>query len=157
MAKRYKHDEPYYQRKPMEPLITPQASAVLQIVILVILFASMGFKQKNKYWQHGFLTLVATVLNLFSFLLVMLPSVLRMEIIQTQPFNIISILALSHSAIGAITVLLSVWLVAAWRLQSAPKECFKRKNLMWITMALWVLSLILGFLLYAYLYTTLIS
>jgi len=140
----------------LEPLIPPQANAVLQIVILVILFASMGFKRKNKYWQHGALTLVATVLNLFSFLLAMLPSALGKEIIQTQPFHIVSIVTLFHSAIGAVTVLLSVWLVAAWHLQSTPKDCFKRKNLMRVTMVLWMLSLILGYLLYTYLYTTLI-
>ncbi len=116
----------------------------------------MGFKRKNKYWQHGALTLVATVLNLFSFLLVMLPSALGKEIILTQPFHIVSIVILFHSAIGAVTVLLSVWLVAAWHLQSAPKDCFKRKNLMRVTIVLWTLSLILGYLLYTYLYTTLI-
>ncbi len=140
----------------MGPLFPPQVNAALQIVILVILSASMWFKRKNKHWQHGAMTLVATVLNLFSFLLVMLPSALGKEIVQTQPFHSVSIVILSHSAIGAITVVSGIWLVAAWHLQSATKDCFKRKNLMRITMALWMLSLILGFVLYAYLYTTLI-
>jgi uncharacterized membrane protein YozB (DUF420 family) len=116
----------------------------------------MGFKRKKRYWHHGALFLVATVLNLFSFLLVMLPSALGKEIVQTQPFHVVSIVILSHSAVGAVTVLLSVWLVAAWHLQSATKDCFRRRNLMRATMALWMLSLVLGYLLYAYLYTTLI-
>jgi len=137
-------------------LIPPQANAMLQIVILVILLAGLGFKRKNKYLRHGTLTLVATVLNLFSFLLVMLPSLLEKEIVRTQPFHIISVVTLFHSAVGAVTVVLSVWLTAAWHLQSTPKDCFKRKNLMQITMVLWTLSLILGYLLYTYLYTTLI-
>ncbi len=116
----------------------------------------MGFKRKKKYRQHGALTLVATMLNLFSFLLVMLPSVLRLEIIRTQPFHIVSIVTLSHTAIGAVTVLLGVWLVAVWHLQSAPRDCFKRKNFMRVTIVFWMLSLILGFLLYAYLHTAFI-
>ncbi|MDH7563329.1 MAG: DUF420 domain-containing protein [Candidatus Bathyarchaeota archaeon] len=140
----------------MDPLIPPQINAALQIAILVILSASMGFKRKKKYRQHGALTLIATVLNLFSFLLVMLPSALGKEIVQTQPFHAVSVAILSHSVVGAVTVLLSVWLVAAWRLRSETKDCFKRKNLMRATIALWMLSLVLGFLVYAYLYTTLI-
>ncbi|MBS7633239.1 hypothetical protein KEJ15_06455 [Candidatus Bathyarchaeota archaeon] len=140
----------------MDPLIPPQMNAVLQIIILAILFASIGFKIKKKYWQHGALTLIATVLNLFSFLLVMLPSALGKEIIQTQPFHAVSIAILSHSIVGAVTVLLSLWLVATWHVRSETKDCFKRKNLMRVTIALWMLSLVLGFLVYAYLYTTLI-
>ncbi len=140
----------------MEPVIPPQVNAILQIVILVILSASLGFKRKHKYRQHGTLTLAATVLNLFSFLLVMLPSLLGKEIIQTQPLHIVSIVILSHSAIGFVTILLSLWLVAAWHFHAETKDCFKRKNLMRVTMGLWTLTLILGFLLYTYLHTTLI-
>ncbi len=140
----------------MQPLISPQVNAALQIAILVILSVGMGFKRKKRYWQHGALTLVATVLNLFSFLLVMLPSVLRLEILRTQPFHIVSIVTLSHTAIGAVAVLLGISLVAVWHLQSTSKDCFRRKNWMRVTIVLWMFALVLGFLLYAYLYTTLI-
>ena len=140
----------------MEPLIPPQVNAVLQFVILVFLSIAIGFKRRNSYWRHGALTLVATVLNLFSLLTVMLPSALGKEIIRTQPFHIVSVVTFFHSSIGAVTAFLSVWLVVTWHLRSSPKDCFKRKNLMRVTMALWMFSVILGFLLYAYLHTTLL-
>ncbi len=137
-------------------LISPQINAVLQIVILALLFASMGFKLKKKYSLHGTLALVATILNLLSFVLVMLPSVLSKDIVRTNPFHVVSIATLFHSTVGAIAMLLSVWLVAAWHLQSLPKGCFRRKNLMRAAIAFWMLSFALGFLLYTYLHTNLI-
>ena len=131
----------------MEPLISPQVNAAFQIIILVLLVAGIGVKLKKKFHLHGVLMLVAVILNLFSFFLIMFPSLLRMEIIVTQPFQTVSLTALIHSSVGLVSMILGVWLVGSWHLQS-PKTCFKNKRLMRVTSILWIVVLLGGFLLY---------
>ena len=131
----------------MEPLISPQVNAAFQIIILVLLVAGIGVKLKKKFHLHGVLMLVAVILNLFSFFLIMFPSLLRMEIIVTQPFQTVSLIALIHSSVGLVSMILGVWLVGSWHLQS-PKTCFKNKRLMRVTSILWIVVLLGGFLLY---------
>lgn len=131
----------------MEPIISPQANAALQLIILVLLIAGVGVKWKKKFHLHGILMLVAVIFNLVSFFLIMFPTFLRMEIIFTQPLQTVSIMALIHSSIGFVSIILSIWLVGSWHLQS-PKTCFKNKMLMRLTSILWTIVLLGGFLLY---------
>jgi uncharacterized membrane protein YozB (DUF420 family) len=95
--------------------------------------------------------LAAVILNLFSFALIMLPSLLRMEIIITHPLHAVSITTLIHSSLGLAVIILGIWLVASWHLQSL-KNCFKNKRLMRLTSVLWLVVLLMGFLLYYLLY-----
>ena len=136
----------------MEPIISPQVNAVLQLIILVLFVAAMWMKSRKKFSLHGMIMLVAVVLNFVSLGLIMLPSLLRMEIIMTQPFHAISIAVLIHAAAGLVALVLGVWLVASWHLQSSMKNCFKNKKLMRLTSALWLAVLLVGFLLYYLLY-----
>lgn len=131
----------------MEPYISPQVNAAFQLIILVLLVAGIGVKWRKKFHLHGILMLIAVVLNLFSFFLTMLPSLLRMEIIIAQPLQTISIMALIHSTVGLVAMILGLWLVGSWHLQS-PKNCFKNKRLMRLTSILWIAVLFGGFLLY---------
>ena len=136
----------------LEPIISPQVNIVLQLIILVLFVAAMWMKGRKKFSLHGMIMLVAVVLNLVSFALIMLASLLRMEIIMTQPFHAVSIAALVHSAAGLVATVLGIWLVASWHLQSSMKVCFKNKKLMRVTSALWLAVLLVGFLLYYLLY-----
>lgn len=136
----------------MEPLISPQVNAVLQAVILVLLFVSLAVKQRKRYSMHGITMFTAVVLNLLSLVLIMIPSLLSTEIIFSQPLHLISITMLVHSGLGVVTVILGVWLVASWRLQSSLKNCIKNRRLMRVTIALWLIVLAVGFLLYYLLY-----
>ncbi|MEM2118555.1 MAG: hypothetical protein QW840_00320 [Candidatus Bathyarchaeia archaeon] len=138
----------------MNPLISPQANLVLQIVIFAVLFTSMGFKQKRRYVMHGILTLAAVLLNTLSFVLIMGPSLFGLEIISAQPFHIVSVVTVLHAVFGIVALILGFWLLAAWRLRSNVKECFKRKTVMRMTMFSWMASLVSGFLFYflAYVY-----
>lgn len=136
----------------MEPFISPQVNAMFQLIILVLLIAGIGMKWRKKLSLHGMIMLVAVILNLFSFVLIMLPSLLRTEIIITQPLQAVSIVALIHSSVGLVVMILGIWLVASWHLQSSIKNCFKNKRLMRLTSVLWLVVLLMGFLLYYLLY-----
>ena len=136
----------------MEQFTPGQANAVIQIIILVLLSASIGIKQRQKYSLHGFTMLAAVILNLLSFVLIMFPSLLRLEIITAKPLHIISITVLVHACLGFVVIVLGLWLVASWHLQSSLKRCFKNKRLMRITVGLWLTVLALGFLIYYLLY-----
>jgi len=137
-------------------LIPPQINLSLQIATLVILFASLILKRKRKYFAHGATMLTAVILNALSFLLVMMPSLSTLEILKTQPLHWFSLATLAHAGLGAITIILSLWIVAAWHLQSSNQNCIKKRKLMRLTMILWLLVFLLGFLLYAILNTNLI-
>ena len=137
-------------------LISPQINLGLQITILIILFASLTLKWKGKYFAHGATMLTAVILNALSFLLVMMPSLSTLEILKIQPLHWFSLATLTHAGLGAITIILGAWIVAAWHLQKPNKNCIRKKKLMRFTLILWVIVFLLGFLLYAILYTSLI-
>jgi hypothetical protein len=97
--------------------------------------------------------LVAVVLNVFSFLFVMLPSLLGLEIVRTQPLHIFSIVALAHACIGAVSMTLGAWIVGSWHLRSSTVNCVKRRIIMRLVLILWLLALVVGIVLYMFLYT----
>jgi len=137
-------------------LIPPQINLGLQIIILALLFASLALKRKRKYFAHGATMLTAVILNALSFLLVMMPSLSTLEILKTQPLHWFSLATLAHAGLGAITIILGAWIVAAWHLQQSNQNCIRRKRLMRLTWVLWVIVFFLGFVLYTVLYTSLI-
>jgi uncharacterized membrane protein YozB (DUF420 family) len=123
---------------------------VFQIGIFIVLFVSYAFKRRGKFVYHGATMLVAVVLNIISFFAVMLPSLLASS--STSYYGNLGIVSLSHGILGGIALILGIFLVAAWGLQRSVQSCVKRKMIMRVTISLWFLALILGFLLYAILY-----
>ncbi|HVO37086.1 MAG TPA: hypothetical protein VMT01_02835 [Candidatus Acidoferrum sp.] len=136
----------------MDPFVLAQINLGLQIAILVLLSVSTVLKKMRRRLAHGVLMSVATFLNLASFLIIMLPSLLRMEILRTNPYNIISIVTIAHASLGMITIIFSVWLVGSWHFKSSVQNCARRKKMMRTTLILWSTVLLLGFVLYYYLY-----
>ncbi len=136
----------------MSSLFSPQVNAVLQLIILVLILVSMEFKRRRKHVFHGLVMIVAVVANLLSFGLVMLPSLSQMVIIRTQPFHPISLATLGHSFVGIVAIILGIWLVVVWRLQSDLRNCFRNKKLMRLTIIVWLSSILIGFVLYSQLY-----
>ena len=136
----------------MDPVIA-QVNAVFQISIAIILLGSLVFKKKRRYFLHGAMMLVAVVLNVVSFLFVMLPSLLGLEIIRTQPLHVFSIVALAHACVGAVSMILGAWIVGSWHLQSSTVNCVKRRIIMRLVLILWLLALVVGIVLYMFLYT----
>jgi uncharacterized membrane protein YozB (DUF420 family) len=136
----------------MDPFVLAQINLGLQIAILVLLSVSILLKNMRRLLAHGVTMSVATFLNLASFLVIMLPSLLNIEALKTDPYSIISILAIAHASLGMITIIFSIWLVGTWHFQSSTQNCVRRKKMMRTTLILWSTVLLLGFALYYLLY-----
>lgn len=131
-------------------LLIANINLALQIVILAILSIGMGYKRKGRFASHGSAMLIAVVLNAVSFFLVMWPSFVTFDFSTLD--SPIKIASLTHGILGGIAEILGVFLVAAWGLQKTVQSCVRRRMIMRITIALWVVALALGILLYAALY-----
>jgi uncharacterized membrane protein YozB (DUF420 family) len=131
-----------------------QINLAFQIMILVILFVTLALWQKHKNFLHGLTMLIAVVLNIASFLVIMLPSLLSMGIPQLS--DVVSLVIFAHVTLGVTTMILGLWLVGSWHLQSSVQNCAAKKKVMRLTAVLWLVALLLGVLLYVYLYTSLI-
>jgi hypothetical protein len=59
-----------------------------------------------------------------------------------------AIVTLVHVSAGFMTALFGIWLVGSWHLKTDIQGCFKKKRLMDVTLILWMLSIVLGILLY---------
>jgi uncharacterized membrane protein YozB (DUF420 family) len=125
-------------------------SLVTQIVVLVLLFASIWLKGKKKYRQHGIMMFTAVVLHTVVILAWMIPSFssLISSPSTLNPVDALMVTALVHAVTGIMTVILGFWLVASWRLQVDVKACFAKKKAMRVTLTLWLITLVLGIILY---------
>ena len=142
----------------MDPFIRATVSLVLQIVILVLLFGSVGLKGRKKLRQHGMTMFLAVVLHTTAILLVMIPSFVNgfIPYFSTNISDVVSIIAIVHGAAGILAEVLGVWIVTSWRLRKSLQYCAPRKKLMRFTLILWLIALFLGVLLYIVLYLTIL-
>jgi len=128
-------------------------SLVLQIIVLILLFGSLGLKGRKKLRQHGITMLIAVVLHTISILAVMIPS---FGVITSGDFPVfISAVAYGHGITGIIAEVFGVWIIATWRLRTALQYCAPKKKLMRLTLIFWLIALFLGIVLYLHFYTTL--
>jgi len=138
----------------MSFLISPQANLALQILILMTLIASFILKRLRKYFLHGITMLIAVVLNAVSFLLIMGPSLSNLrEFIALYTSDELAVTALIHAALGTVTEVLAIYVLASWRFHSTPLGCARNRKLMRLTFVLWVVALIFGILVYRLLYS----
>jgi len=129
-------------------------SLVLQIVVLILLFGSLGLKGKKKFRQHGITMLIAVVLHTISILTVMIPS---FGAITSGNFSaVVSAITYVHGITGILAEVFGAWIVASWRLRTSLQYCAPKKKLMRITLILWLTTLLVGILLYLHFYTTLL-
>ena len=136
----------------MNPPLISQINLAFQIVIILMLFTSFGLKRKRKYSWHGITMLIAVSMNAGSFLLVMLPSLLGLATVTEQtPFSIFIVVA--HACLGSAIMALGLWLVGSWHLQSSIQGCTRRRRIMRLAFIAWLVTLLLGVLLYMSLYT----
>jgi uncharacterized membrane protein YozB (DUF420 family) len=125
-------------------------SLVTQIVVLVLLFGSIWLKEKKRYRQHGIMMFTAVVLHTIVILAWMVPSFSTL-FSHTSSINLADMITLTimiHTFTGIATVILGFWLVASWRLQVDVKTCFAKKKAMRVTFSLWLITLVLGIILY---------
>jgi len=132
------------------------ATTDLSIQIIVLFFLLYGYllKMQMKFRQHGIAMLVAVVLHLAMLFSIMIPAFVLGVVprfIVPNVYGVASVVTLVMGVIGALAVSLGTWLVASWRFQDVA-GCFKKKRIMLATMAMWLVSLSLGIVLYIILY-----
>jgi uncharacterized membrane protein YozB (DUF420 family) len=127
-------------------------SLVVQIAAWFMLIYGYLLKRKQKYRQHGLIMAAALISHLMVIFLVMIPSFVYSilpDYIQTSPTEAVSIVGLIHGITGPLTAALGIWLVAAWHFNKDVASCFRRKKVMITTITLWMITLILGVILYS--------
>jgi len=130
-----------------------QINLVFQVVVMAVLFLSLGLKVRKKFVLHGVTMLVAFLLYIISFSLVMLPSLLNLqEFIVNYPSSRLSIAVVAHAVLGGLTDILALWIIVSWRLRSNIQSCVRKKMIMRVTLMLWLTVLVLGIVTYVYLW-----
>ena len=130
-------------------LIT-DVNLIMQIISFLLLLIGFVYKLKKKFKIHGFVMGTAILLHLIFFIIAMWPSFsLSFEFFTTST-SLSGVQAMwLHAVPGLIVLVLGLFLVIAWLLRiSNIAACFKRKRLMDITFALWVISIIFGIVSY---------
>ena len=130
-----------------------EMNLILHIIILIVLFVSLELKYMKRLFWHGATMLIALVLHVISFVLVMWPS---FRLFYPYGYSTFSFITVAHAILGGATLILAIWLIASWHLQRSLKPCSRRKKTMLLVFVIWIISLLLGILLYLYLYTTLV-
>jgi hypothetical protein len=90
--------------------------------------------------------LTAVVLHTITILFAMIPSfILSFSSPGSIDFaNALVVATLVNGFLGNATLLLGVWLVASWRLKADIKTCFAKKDIMQLTITIWLIALFLG-------------
>ena len=127
-------------------LIQTDINVIMQVVMLIIIIVSLVYKNRRKFKIHGELMGIAVILNLISLFAVMLPSFNKNYEYFTTATSELGVQTIwIHAILGAIALILGIFLVAAWALRPANvAACSRRKRIMDITILLWVISLMFG-------------
>jgi uncharacterized membrane protein YozB (DUF420 family) len=120
-----------------------------QLGILVALLVGVLYVKRLKFSIHGYLAFVAVVLSLTSIILVMLPSVSGILGSSSQPLRSITAI---HSILGIVTEVVGVYIVWIWRFRRPGGSCSRMRNYMRPLVAVWMITLILGVLMYNNIY-----
>ena len=128
---------------------------ILQFAILGLIITSLVMKRRKMIRAHGITMLSAVVVHSITILAVMMPSFssgLTPHILENfaKPISVISFF---HGVTGLLAWLLGIWIVAAWHLSPSTQACYRKKAAMQITLVLWLIALILGFVIYLNFYT----
>jgi len=127
-------------------------SLVIQLVVLVLLVAGVGFKRQKKFRVHGLLMFVAVVLHLLTVLLIMAPSFSVIAFTPTGLSLTITLMSIVHGIFGIIALGLGIWLVASWRLRESLQFCAPKKMFMRATFSIWIIAIVIGIAVYFSLY-----
>lgn len=134
------------------PLLA-DVSLILQAMIFVALASGMYAKLKRSYAKHATIMGISIVLHTVSIVTIMIPSLLSMSGLFENLLTRFALLTIIHAMIGSLVELIGILLVATWFFHTVSIEkCLKRKNIMRVTMTLWLIELILGAYIYMMLY-----
>jgi uncharacterized membrane protein YozB (DUF420 family) len=145
----------------MFSLFAAQVDLVLQISIFVFLAVGLVVESKRKIKAHARLMLAAVVLNMVSFLAIMGPA---WDNVGEGGAGSLSTVGIVHVALGGLTILASFWVLGMWLvptllMQSAKLRCYGKlnKRIMTAVTFMWLGALVVGFVLYLMVNTTLLG
>jgi uncharacterized membrane protein YozB (DUF420 family) len=122
---------------------------IIQIAIFGVLVIDYFFIRKKNLRQHGVLMTSAFITNTILIAVVMLPPFLGES---TELFrNILeaeSLLFLSHHLLGLVAELLGGFMVLRWVVKAFDASFCKGKTLMRATISTWLVSILLGIVLF---------
>jgi uncharacterized membrane protein YozB (DUF420 family) len=136
------------------------ASLALQVAVFILLVVGYVYMRRQRFRLHGTLMALAVGVHLLAVFAVMIPSFVLAVVpsyIVPEPLLLTSVAGLIHAVLGVAAISLGVYLVAAWRVSGSLQGCFTRKKMMLLTLAVWLVALLLGFLLYGLFYGMLIA
>ncbi len=136
--------------------------AVQTVILILLIYGFYHLRATGDRRRHGIIFSIATILNLISVVAVMIPSLYYgwNDVAQnlSRPDAFITI---THHLIGLLVVALSLIIAVSWGNRNLPnwdqrgkigKGCLGEgrsgKALMRVTFALWVVSFILGAIIY---------
>jgi uncharacterized membrane protein YozB (DUF420 family) len=135
------------------PLFLADLNLILQAIILVVLGLAIYARLKHSIVKHAVLMGSGIVLHTVAIVAIMVPSLLSMGLLLRNLLTGFALLTIVHATVGSLVEIMGIWLVATWLSNTASVEkCFKRKNVMRVTIALWLTELILGIYVYMMLY-----
>jgi uncharacterized membrane protein YozB (DUF420 family) len=141
----------------MVSLTDATISLAIQITVLVLLIIAWTLKNRKKFRQHGITMTTAVVLHIITILYVMIPSLYNFT---SSPgaiaLDLPVIITFIHVALGFITLALGIWLVTSWHFSTDLKTCFSNRKLMKPTIALWIIAILLGIVLYVSIWASLL-
>jgi uncharacterized membrane protein YozB (DUF420 family) len=145
----------------MVSFFAAQIDLVLQISIFVFLIIGFAVERKRKVKAHANLMLAAVVLNLASFIAIMAPA---WDNVGEGGAGSLSTIGMLHVTFGGLTMLSSLWVLGTWLvpkllLQNEKLQCYGKLNrrIMWVVLTLWLVSFIMGFVLYIMVNTMLLG
>jgi uncharacterized membrane protein YozB (DUF420 family) len=138
-------------------LTLAETSLIIQSVILVLFLVSMAFRMKGKYLIHV-VTLLVAVIGMLSFFAWWIYEIAPsfdsyLPTVLSPPLHLVNWLA--HEFLGISTLVLGVLTVNFWRLGSTQFEV-KSKRIWRLTWIFWVLTYVVGLLLFVVLNTNFI-
>ena len=129
--------------------LSSDISMILQLVALGLILVGFAVVKKKSFKGHGMLMFLATLVNLASILVVMVPVALNIGDTSLPGFNF---LFRSHIVLGLLVIGGAAYIVADWRFQNPGPTCFQRKNWMLTLTMFWIAELVVGMMLYMKLY-----
>jgi uncharacterized membrane protein YozB (DUF420 family) len=138
-------------------LTLAETSLIIQSVIIVLFLVSMAFRMKGKYRVHV-VTLLVAIISMVSFFAWWIAEIAPtfdsyLPTVLSPPLHLVNWLA--HEFLGIATLVLGVWTVSFWRLGSTEFEA-KSKRIWRLTWVFWVLTYVVGLLLFVTLNTNFI-
>lgn len=126
---------------------------ILQVIILAVLGLAIYARLRHSRVKHALMMGSAIGLHTLAIFAIMIPSLLEMGgPLKSLPPRF-ALITVTHATIGSLVEIMGVWLVVSWLSNRASVEkCFKRKNVMRVTITLWLAELVLGIFVYMMLY-----